>query len=992
MLAHSPATELTPHSPGQSDISAGPLPPRSERDFYEGYGWCLNPYPTVREAIDRLRGEIGRLDTVPDGWQAGEVATNIYLLACALLNGADEYLRGTTLRLPGGLAKTRLGRAARSVTEVATSIPRHRRRGLVRRWQERWRSSVDDFLPVLVARQAADSATVARAASGLAKVLRNPLPPELEAEHLGVPSPFRRHDLTHFDVLALGQQYAARFPHRSEPLLLVGLRTSGSYFAPLLAAYFNAQGYQSVAWLTVQVQKGPGRRERQELRRFARHGCTAVIVDDPPHSAGTVMRALDMARRAGFGRDLIRVLVPTHPVRRSWFKSVPAESLPAGLIVTLEPEQWHVNRLLDPKAVEQHVSEYFPDHAGVRVVPSEAADRFNACLRTASQGGRGTHAKRVYELQLETHSGHKETRYIIAKSVGWGWLGYQAFLAGCRLSGYVPPILGMREGILYSAWIPSDPPDNGKPESRLALIETSASYLAARVRGLRLETTPLSGTGLRRDCRGIRLQAEVLSKAYGRLGTDLLARGSLEQRLTRQCCPYPTLIDGKMQRAEWLAGSRGLLKTDYEHHGLGKAELNVIDPAYDLADVIQDLELTPEEESGLIRRYITESGDARVGQRLMVNKLLAGAWAMDAAQDSLFGKGKTMAGQQTCHERTMRAWNFLTVHAARYCGSHWHPPAGAGWRAPLVVLDVDGVLDRRLFGFPCITAAGMEALSLLSAHNVSVALNTARSVTEVKDYCDAYSLAGGVAEHGSYLWDAVGQRGQVLISAEAMRQLDELRRHLRTLPGVFLDDRHRFSIRAFTYKYKGRAQDGFLSLLDSIRSAGIGTGAPVPLQRFVMDHFITELGLDCLRFHNTRIDTTVVAKAVDKGVGLSALRDWVLGPDAATVAVGDSEFDLPMFRVATRSFAPAQIDCARQARLLGCRIARHPYQRGLLEIARMLLHPDGRECDRCKEALAACRDKGDLFLELLRAADRGPVKSLVRAPFGLAAFFRMALH
>ena len=46
----------------------------------------------------------------------------------------------------------------------------------------------------------------------------------------------------------------------------------------------------------------------------------------------------------------------------------------------------------------------------------------------------------------------------------------------------------------------------------------------------------------------------------------------------------------------------------------------------------------------------------------------------------------------------------------------------------------------------CATAAGMEALSLLNAHGLSIALNTARSAVEVKDYCEAYSLAGGVAE------------------------------------------------------------------------------------------------------------------------------------------------------------------------------------------------------------------------------------------------------
>src|ERR1700730_9021323 len=113
------------------------------------------------------------------------------------------------------------------------------------------------------------------------------------------------------------------------------------------------------------------------------------------------------------------------------------------------------------------------------------------------------------------------------------------------------------------------------------------------------------------------------------------------------------------------------------------------------------------------------------------------------------------------------------------------------------------------------------------------------------------------------------------------------------------------------------------------------------------------------------IDTTIVAKDLDKGTGLLALRDWVLGPEADTVAVGDSEADLPMFHAATRSFAPAQIGCAPQARLLGCQIARHPFQRGLLDIARSLAHSDGRRCKRCAEG-ATWPSSQDLFMELLQ--------------------------
>jgi hypothetical protein len=144
-----------------------------------------------------------------------------------------------------------------------------------------------------------------------------------------------------------------------------------------------------------------------------------------------------------------------------------------------------------------------------------------------------------------------------------------------------------------------------------------------------------------------------------------------------------------------------------------------------------------------------------------------------------------------------------------------------------------------------------------------------------------------------------------------------------------------------------------------------------------MSDLISRLRLDRLSVHETSIDTTIAAHETDKGVGLTALRDWVLGPDAETVAIGDSEADLPMFRVAKRCFAPAQIDCAPQARLLGCQIARHSYQKGFLEIANLLAHPDGRQCEHCFD-VRKLWPKDDLFVEVLEA-DRLRWTAFVRA-------------
>ena len=126
-----------------------------------------------------------------------------------------------------------------------------------------------------------------------------------------------------------------------------------------------------------------------------------------------------------------------------------------------------------------------------------------------------------------------------------------------------------------------------------------------------------------------------------------------------------------------------------------------------------------------------------------------------------------------------------------------------------------------------------------------------------------------------------------------------------------------------------------------------------------------------------------MAKGTDKGTGLTALRDQVLGADAETIAVGDTESDLPMFRAATRSFAPDQISCRREARLLGCVVSRHRYQRGLLDIARKLV--DGEPRRQPIEA-GTESDGESLFLDLLRAADRPDVRALARALFDRATF------
>src|ERR1700758_4918156 len=62
--------------------------------------------------------------------------------------------------------------------------------------------------------------------------------------------------------------------------------------------------------------------------------------------------------------------------------------------------------------------------------------------------------------------------------------------------------------------------------------------------------------------------------------------------------------------------------------------------------------------------------------------------------------------------------------------------------------------------------------------------------------------------------------------------------------------------------------------------------------------------------------------------GLQTMLSWTGAQGSDTVAIGDSEADLAMVRVAKRSVAPAQIKCK--------------------EATRSLVHADRRSCDRCR--------------------------------------------
>jgi len=936
----------------------------AEREFYGSYEWCLNAYPSIGEVIQYLDRELTRYLTTDQDWRRDEIARNIYLLSSAILDTAEDYLLGRRYSFSKVLgvfpALAPLTTATQKILHAAD-----KRFWLSRRqlwdWRVRWEEVMVGTLRSLLLKDAS-AADVSVAIAAVRELLRAPLPSAMRTRRPRIPGAFRSQDLTHFDVLSLGGKFIAAFPDRKRPLLVTGLRTAGSYFALLLRAYLETQGYPRVQCVTLRPKAGTSHWERERIASNARKNSLAVIIDEPVATGGTLGKGIALLNKHGISLSNVVVLFPVHRNGRNWKNHSDAQPLFACHVLSLEHHEWYKHKLIDSEAPKAVLQEYFRDQGWDAVVQSQGAEEANAHLKAVSEEKYHSRLKQVYSVRL-ARRGETTTRYILAKSVGWGWLGYHAFVAGNRLAGCVPPVLGLRDGILYSEWVHEA---NHKPLPSAEIVQTLARYVATRASELRFKADEgMDVTRNSQPARGLEELAGRLSGAYGKAG-GVLKRARMKRELSAMESHQPALIDGRMRRMEWIPSDGTMLKSDYEHHGIGKHQLNLTDPAYDLAETILHWNLSEDEERELLDAYAAQSHDHNVHSRIFLHKILAGSWWMDRAIENI-NDPRLLARHGEFNRQYIEAWNFLVLQTMRFCAGLCHKPAQVRWSSPLAVLDVDGVIDKQVFGFPSTSMAGMQAISLLHQHGFAVMLNTARSIPEVKEYCRAYGFAGGVSEYGAHVWDAVSGEERVLISDDSLDKLARVRDALSRIPGTFLNDDFHYSIKAYTYDH----------------------GRCVPIPRVVVQDIVAALGIEGLGIHPTYTDTAIIATETDKARGMVELLRLAGLTEADTHAIGDTASDLPMFRVAVHSYAPGNVSCGPAAHLLKCRIARPAYQSGLLDSVRAMIQSTGTRNLQNPNIKAVLAPQDRYFVKLLETADRSSMVSLVRAavdPMSLQTF------
>jgi 3-deoxy-D-manno-octulosonate 8-phosphate phosphatase KdsC-like HAD superfamily phosphatase len=198
-------------------------------------------------------------------------------------------------------------------------------------------------------------------------------------------------------------------------------------------------------------------------------------------------------------------------------------------------------------------------------------------------------------------------------------------------------------------------------------------------------------------------------------------------------------------------------------------------------------------------------------------------------------------------------------------------------------LDVDGVLEEQGDGFSATGVTGAAALRLLQLGRVAVLLNTGRSLMEVQDRVEQLALIGGVGSFGAAVWDGIYGRAYSLVSERGREQLAGLRGVVRVDPGLVQDLSHAESIRV------SQVVDGGLKPI-------AGTDARALLDR----NGFTDLAFWVAPSHIDFVD-----RRIDKGIGLTRLREALGLEHLALAAMGDSACDIPTFRQAMRAFVPA---------------------------------------------------------------------------------------
>lgn len=938
-------------------------------------------------------GELRRrlLLTVQDaGGQSRPAIIDAFLLACGLNQVLEDYMGdgGATLAMAARAvsrgARGRLNVIAWPLSAGARLFQRHRDGGHLRECQ-RGLTAVVDGLADDLARMRRDSGavpltsrlTVSRCVEQLGH-----LSVDVQTRVIRLPACFRRFDLDPEDLARLVDRFSELHPDRMHPVLIVGLRTSGSYMAPLFAAYLRCLGYQRVDTITVRPRQRwlPGEVERVASAVGA--NATVILSDDPPNTGGSLVDVAGELESLGVVPGRIVVAVP-----------LAGDEFPRSLEryehFTLEAHEWAIQDRLAETSVCVALTKVLTGKtikvgggSAVRVMSVRNVTRLGLPPMIDNKSGSPSrrHVRSLFEVGLMDQAGQIHELLVYAKGTGLGYLGDHSAAIAEPLQQFFPTVYGVGDGLMFRAWLPDkwNLTDGHGPTPR-DLTRRTAAYVLARRNALATDRDVAERLG---GTAPIWRQAsKVLRGQFGMLWPLALTISEhAAKRLLR--VEHPSVVDGSMAKSQWFAepgaGTRGIRKVDFDERSSSHKDLFIdqlcYDAVYDLAGAAIDHDqraLERCEASGftesLKREYELASGSRVAEERWLLYQLIQTIphqWFMaDLPMPDQAGDRKGMVLNFIAGKRAM------SRAAQRYFRARFFCDLPVPTQGPLCAIDIDGVLESDPMGFPAISPAGALALRALTAHGYRSVLVSGRSLDEVRERCRGYGLPGGVAEYGAVVYKRDGNRIINTSAADASSRLEALRQLLARDPWNHVDRSYRYVVRASRFDRHGR-------------------------QRHLEPDLLRSLGPELARLRLRQVDgayqTDFIPEEVDKGAGMRRLQEELGGNASAplALAVGDSVSDLPLFASAATARAPANADDAVRSAsrwMPNLRILRGRAQVGLFQAAKSVLGHSPGACITCSPPRADADAR--LFLTILSAQDG---RKLHKLRTGLSAAIQLA--
>jgi hydroxymethylpyrimidine pyrophosphatase-like HAD family hydrolase len=789
----------------------------------------------------------------------------------------------------------------------------------------RLEATLDPLAEAVLAKESDEAAVAAARAALRASIERDP---RTASAPLRLPSCFRSFDLHPNDVRALARRVTdlALGPR----LLVVGVRTSGSYLAPLLAASLRLDVDLDldldVRWCTLRPGRPLTPAVRARLANEANLGARVVLVDDPPSSGRSLARTAQQVRAAGVPGDAVSVAFALHDGG-----GVPdaLAGLPAAL---LDWPDWDVHRRLGADAVAAVWRDAGGDDALVALRPVELPERPSP----------ESHARAGYVATVAGPKGERDLE-LVAEGVGIGLFGRHALVVADALGQTAPEVVGLRDGVLVRAWLPE--------AARAALesptrVRQAVDYVVARRDALAVGADASAGLGGHRPVWEV--ASSLLAAPYREVGFGVRA-AALDAAVRRLLAPSrPSVVDGQTGPGAWFELDGVLRKVGVAERAFSHLDLACYDATYDLAGLLAGC-TDPELETLAVQRYEQRAGEHVDDERLLLYRLV-----------QLWDRGRLgVLAPDAVANGMARAWQDWS--AARLLGGRLDTGGG-----PWCVLDVDGVLEQSRLGAPTLTPASADGLRILRDHGYRPLLATGRGLAEVQDRCARLGLLGGVAEYGGVAYAHRDGVVRELREDRDVAALEELRERLSGVPGVRLAEGFSTMLRAYVVDRDGRRRALPPEVVDAARHASRGRVCTI----------------------RGEAQTDFVAIGVDKQRGVAALLSLLGEPDAPVAfAMGDSEPDLPMLRHAALARVPA--NAAELVRPWLAATAAGS-QRGFREAAELAVGHDGGPCELCRRPPALVGGAA-LVAEVLRGLEGGRRTALAATAPLLARARRLAL-